>query len=237
MSSSINKIFPDPRSAGPDGLVAVGGHLDPEILLQAYRQGIFRFPMTWFCPEERAILNFSDLHISKSLRRIQKKKPFVLTVDRAFNRVIKNCATVRRPDQKGSQNSTQHLTWITSDILRAYQEFHELGYAHSVEVWDGERLVGGVYGVDVDGVFSAESMFHLVPNASKLALLRLIGLLDSRGTDWMDIQVMTPHLQALGAKSIPRDQFLKQLAQTQATVHNRIEVFHRGWRDWAALKF
>lgn len=203
--------FPDPRRTSPEGIVAVGGDLHPKTLLAAYRRGIFPwpadgYPMLWFCPPERAIVEFADLHVSRSLRRAARQSGLELTIDRAFPQVIRACAGAPRPGQDG--------TWITTDIIVAYTRFHQLGHAHSAEAWLDGRLVGGIYGVDVDGIFSAESMFYDIPNASKLALLHLIGHLRSRGLDWMDIQVMTPHMARLGAKEISREEFLRKLGAT-----------------------
>lgn len=183
-----------------------------ESLLLAYRQGIFPWPMdglplTWVCPAMRGVLEFADLHIPRSLAKERARTTFTFTIDKAFAAVIEACASVRRPDQPG--------TWITDRMLRAYRRFHERGYAHSVEVWDGDELVGGLYGVAVDGVYAGESMFHRRPNASKLALLFLIDHLKEAGLDWIDIQMLTPHMEVLGAKEIPREQFLKKLAATR----------------------
>jgi len=205
--------FPDPRSANAEGIVAAGGDLHPESLLLAYRQGIFPWPveglpLLWFCPAERGVLQFSELHIPRSLARARRSTTLRFTIDAAFVDVIRACATSRRPGQEG--------TWITPAVISAYVRFHRLGYAHSVEAWQGERLVGGVYGVDVDGAFAAESMFYREPNASKLALLYLIDHLQSRGLDWLDIQVLTPHLARLGARTVTRDAFLEKLERTRA---------------------
>lgn len=205
--------FPDPREADEHGLVAVGGDLDPESLQLAYRQGIFPWPveglpLLWFCPAERGILEFRDLHLSRSLLHARRRASVRCSIDEAFDQVIRCCAEVPRVGQDG--------TWITPDIIAAYIRLHRLGIAHSVEVWREERLVGGVYGVDVDGAFAAESMFHLQPNASKFALCHLIEHLQSKGLDWLDIQVLTPHLARMGAKAIARDEFLEKLARTRA---------------------
>lgn len=204
--------FPDPHTAHPDGIVAVGGDLRPQTLLAAYRRGIFPwpadgYPMLWFCPPERAILEFEHLHLPRSLRQAQRQTRLQYTIDRAFAEVIHACASRPRPDQDG--------TWITPEIIVAFTRFHQMGYAHSVETWLDGRLVGGLYGVSVDGVFAAESMFYDVPNASKLALLHLIEHLRSRGLDWIDIQVLTPHMVRLGAHEIDRDEFLARLAATR----------------------
>jgi leucyl/phenylalanyl-tRNA--protein transferase len=207
------RCFPDPRHANPEGVVAIGGDLHPDTLAMAYRQGIFPWPveglpLLWFCPAERAVLDFCDLHLPRSLARAERHTALRFTVDASFGEVIRSCAAAPRPGQEG--------TWITPDMLRAYIRFHRLGFAHSVEAWEHERLVGGIYGVDVDGAFAAESMFYRVPNASKLALLYLIRHLQARGLDWLDVQVMTPHLERFGAHSISRDTFLERLGQTRS---------------------
>lgn len=164
--------------------------------------------MLWFCPETRAILEFDRLHLPRSLRRARSQSTLRFTIDRAFRRVITACARSPRPGQQG--------TWITGELLHAYVRFHEEGYAHSVEAWDDDQLVGGIYGVDVDGAFCAESMFYIEPNASKLALLFLIDHLRAAGLDWLDVQVMTPHIARLGGREISRDDFLDRLAVTRA---------------------
>jgi leucyl/phenylalanyl-tRNA--protein transferase len=200
--------FPDPRRTAYGGIVAIGGSLNAANLLRAYREGIFpwpidNWPLTWFCPEERAILEFCDLHVPRRLARMKRRAPFRFTIDQDFRSVIVACAKAKRTGEDG--------TWITPEMIRAYCELHRSGHAHSVEAWDGERLVGGLYGVDAGGAFAGESMFFLCPNASKLALLHLIEHLTTRGLDWIDIQVMTPHMEALGAKIISRDQYLEKL--------------------------
>ena len=196
-----------------DDIVGVGGTLDPETLMRAYRRGIFPWPveglpLLWFCPRERAILEFSGLHVGRSLARARRQSALRFSADAAFADVIRACAATPRPGQDG--------TWITDEIESAYLRLHGLGIAHSVEAWRGPDLVAGVYGVAVDGAFAAESMFHHEPNASKLALLHLIDHLAAAGLDWMDIQVMTPHLERLGAIEVSRDQFLRRLARTRA---------------------
>lgn len=205
--------FPDPRSANPDGIVAVGGDLHPETLLLAYRQGIFPWPvdglpLLWFSPPERGVLDFADLHLPRSLARSRRRAPYRFTIDAAFPAVIRACGATPRPGQDG--------TWITAEIVVAYERLHRLGIAHSAEAWLDDRLVGGIYGVAVDGVFAGESMFHRAPDASKLALLHLLDHLSGRGLDWLDIQVLTPHMARLGARAVPRDEFLARLATTRA---------------------
>jgi leucyl/phenylalanyl-tRNA---protein transferase len=196
-----------------DDIVAVGGELDPETLVRAYRHGIFPWPveglpLLWFCPRERAILEFARVHVGRSLARARRRSTLRFTVDAAFPAVIAACADSPRPGQES--------TWITPPILAAYTRLHALGVAHSVEAWRGDALVAGVYGVDVDGAFAAESMFHCESDASKLALLHLVDVLREGGLDWLDVQVMTPHLERLGARTIPRREFLARLVRTRA---------------------
>lgn len=203
--------FPDPRESTPDGIVAVGGRPEPELLEEAYARGIFPwpvdgYPLLWFSPPERGVLFFEELHVPRSLARERRRTRLSFTLDRAFGRVIRACAATPRAHEDG--------TWITPAMIRGYDELHRLGRAHSVEAWDEGELVGGVYGVDAGGAFAGESMFYLRPNASKLALLFLIEHLRARGLDWLDAQVLTPHLEALGARLVPRDEFLDRLAHT-----------------------
>ena len=199
----------DPRQAGDQDIVGVGDDLRPDRLVWAYRHGIFPWPIIgcplfWFCPVERAILDFDRLHIPHRLARRRRRTHLRFTIDTAFGDVISACQATPRPGQDG--------TWITPAMRDAYTALHQQGHAHSVEAWteDG-ALAGGLYGVEVGGVFSGESMFHRVPDASKLALLFLIDHFVARGLTWMDIQVMTPHMQTLGATVISRDQFLDRL--------------------------
>ncbi len=211
--------FPDPRYSTSEGIVAVGGSLQPENVLAAYRRGIFPWPieglpLVWFSPQERAILEFSDLHIPRSLGRERRRTELSFSIDRDFSSVIRACARLPRAGENG--------TWITPEVIRSYTELHRRGYVHSVEAWAGEQLVGGLYGVDADGAFAGESMFYLRPNASRLALLFLIEHLSTRGLDWIDIQMLTPHMKMLGAKIISRDIFLEKLARTRA---RRLKLF------------
>jgi len=202
-------LFPDLRNNDDyDEVVALGYDLGPQTLLSAYRNGIFpwpRFnlPMVWASPVLRGVLFFDDVTIPRSLRQARDRSHWTFTVDTAFDRVIDACALVSRPDGLG--------TWITPDIIDAYRTFHHAGHAHSVEVWEDDELVGGLYGVDVDGVFAGESMFHHRPNASKLALLHVISVLRDAGATWLDAQTMTPHIAALGGIEIPRRYFLELL--------------------------
>lgn len=202
--------FPDPRNARGD-IVAIGEDLSADTLRDAYRHGIFpwphdELPLPWFSPRRRALLFFDELHVGRSLRRSAARSGFRFTIDEGFDRVIDACASVERDDQG---------TWIGPDIIRAYTRLHREGDAHSVEVWDGEELVGGLYGVDAGGAFTGESMFHLRSNASKLALLHLIEHLRARGSGWLDCQIITPHMRALGAREVPRARFLDLLEEAQ----------------------
>lgn len=221
---SIN--FPDPRTHefaewvrvgefyyNAADMISFGGEISVENLHAAYSKGIFPWhieglPLPWFCPQQRAILEFDDLRISKSLKKKQRNSNWTFSIDKDFESVIKNCAEMKRSHEAG--------TWITDEFIKGYIEFYEAGMAHSVEVWDEElNLVGGLYGVDANGLFCGESMFYKQSNASKLALLFLIEHLKERGATWLDTQVMTPHFEKFGAKEIPRNEFLARLAKTQ----------------------
>lgn len=210
--------FPNPRlCVNSDGVVCVSetDFLNPANLLHAYRQGIFPWMIEgyelvpWFCPPQRAIVEIDEIHIPKSLRKHRSRANFTYSIDKAFEDVVYACAKIKRNKQQG--------TWITQDIYDSYNELYRLGQAHSVEVWDETGgLVGGLYGVDAGGVFCGESMFHLRSNASKFAFLHLAEHLRNRGARWLDIQVMTPHFFILGAKEIPRGEFLEKLEDTLA---------------------
>ena len=166
------------------------------------------WPLPWFCPRRRGILVFSEMHVPRSLAKARRRGEFRLTIDAAFRDVIEGCSELPRPGQRG--------TWITAEMIDAYDELHRRGHAHSVEAWIGDELAGGLYGVDAGGAFCGESMFFLAPNASKVALLHLVDHLEARGADWIDIQMLTPHMEALGARTETRDAFLRRLAATQA---------------------
>ncbi len=200
--------FPPAHSANRDGLVAVGGDMSVERLLLAYRSGIFPWPifdddlMTWFSPDPRAILDFDDLQVSRTLAKTLRKNVFQTTLNRNFMGVIRGCAEVT-----GSRPST----WITRDLERAYIELHRRGHAHSIEVWIRGDLVGGLYGVAVGGLFAGESMFSRVSDASKVALVTLVRRLEARGYRLLDIQQATPHMVRMGAKEVSRRQYLDRL--------------------------
>lgn len=207
------KIFPDPDKDSIDGIVAMGDFLGTNTLLEAYSFGIFPWPneglpLLWYCPDPRGVLDFKELHISRSLKKLIDKKTFQVTFNQNFKDVIIACSEAYRPGQMGS--------WITPPMLKAYVDFHNAGYAHSVEVWRGSYLVGGLYGVYVGGVFSGESMFFKESNTSKVALVALIELLKENGLTWMDIQMVTPVTENLGGKYISRKEFLKRIEKSKA---------------------
>ena len=199
-------VFPPPELATPEGIIAAGGDLSPQRLLNAYASGIFPWfsegdPLLWWSPDPRMVLLPGDLHISASMKKLLKKSPFRLTYDSHFREVIESCGRPRRK-QRG--------TWITAQILDAYVRLHELGFAHSVEVWDlrDNRLVGGLYGVSLGKCFFGESMFHRVANASKYAFIAFSQSLFKAGFFMLDCQVPSPHLERLGCREMPRKEFL-----------------------------
>lgn len=202
--------FPSPLETSPDGLVCVGGRLLPEWLLDAYGHGIFPWPvwddqpMAWWSPDPRAVVEFDRFHLSRRMRRTLRSRPFHATCDQDFAAVLRGCATAAgRAGQ----------TWLTPAMIDAYTSLHRLGHAHSVEVWQQGRLVGGTYGVALGGLFAAESMFYRARDASKAALAWLVAHLRARGFVLLDIQQWTPHTGRLGAVEIPRAEYLRRLAQ------------------------
>ena len=201
-------IFPDPSLAEEDGILAVGGDLSPERLLRAYAEGIFPWfnegsPILWWSPDPRLVLFPDELHVSSSLARTLRRGRFRVTADAAFGRVIRACSDTERPGQDG--------TWITDEMIAAYEELHGLGYAHSFEACTGETLAGGLYGVSLGGAFFGESMFSERTDASKVAFARAVGFMKERGIELVDCQVRTDHLVRLGAREVPRAAFLDQL--------------------------
>ena len=200
--------FPSPHLATEEGIVAVGGDLRPERVLMAYQKGIFPWFekddfLIWWSPDPRMVLFPDQLHISKSMRAFLKKHTYEVTFNKAFNQVVKSCAGVKRFGQTG--------TWITPGLMEVYETLHEQGHAHSVEVWDGAELVGGLYGIDVGQVFCGESMFSKASNSSKLALIYLARELKKNNYKLIDCQVPTAHLISMGAKPISRKEFLTYL--------------------------
>jgi leucyl/phenylalanyl-tRNA---protein transferase len=205
--------FPDPATAGEDGLVGIGADLEPATLVDAYRRGIFPWPhpgapLPWFSPDPRGVIPLDGLAVSRSLRARLRRSGWETTVDRAFAAVLAGCAESRGPTREGG-------TWITPPMRAAYQRLHDLGHAHSLEVWDGAELVGGLYGVGVGGVFTGESMFHVASDASKVALVDLTARLAEAGGCLIDVQMVTPHLASLGARDVPRAEFLALLARVR----------------------
>ena len=203
------QAFPNPALAldEPDGLLAVGGSLAPRRLLRAYRIGIYPWyslgqPILWWSPNPRTVLFPERLKVSRSLRKIIRKSQFTITMDNAFATVIRRC---------GEPRGQETGTWITPEISAAYRRLHELGYAHSVETWHGGRLVGGLYGVALGGVFYGESMFHRMSGASKIALVALAMQLQQWGFKLIDCQMRTDHLISMGAEDIPRQIFMMLL--------------------------
>lgn len=224
--NSVANVFPDPLTYDypewveigeylyhASDVVSFGTPLTPENVREAYLKGIFPWntedlPLPWHCPKRRAILEFADLRIPRSLQQARRKGEFTFTIDRAFAGVMRECALAYRPGQPG--------TWISPEFERVYGQLHLEGMAHSVEAWDANgKLAGGLYGIDAGGVFCGESMFFKRPNASKLALLHLIDHLASRGSTWLDCQVMTPHMIALGAREVTRAKFVAKLRRAQ----------------------
>lgn len=198
--------FPDPRLADSEGLVAIGGGFSSERLLLAYGSGIFPWtddPITWWSPDPRALIELDRFHVPKSLAKLLRKGMFGITVDRAFREVMEGCA---EPVPGRGE------TWVTPAFIAAYTRLHEQGHAHSVECWQGGRLVGGIYGVAIGGFFAGESMFHRVSNASKVALASLVAHLRERGFALFDIQMLTPITRQLGGVEISRDEYLERLA-------------------------
>jgi leucyl/phenylalanyl-tRNA--protein transferase len=198
-------VFPSPELAEEDGLLAVGGDLSVERLLLAYSMGIFPWysdesPILWWSPDPRLVLFPKELKVSRSLRQTLKKGIFRMTFDTAFEEVIRGCAGVRQNREDG--------TWITEEMVRAYCRLHEEGYAHSAESWSDNELTGGLYGVALGGVFYGESMFSKRSDASKAALVALVERLRKLGFQIIDCQMTTPHLLSLGAREIPRSEFL-----------------------------
>ena len=213
--SSPRYSWPEPDLADEFGLVALDRDLSPARLISAYQHGIFPWPdsmlakaVPWVSPPRRAILEFSTLHVPRNLRRSRRSYDSLrYTIDGDFTGVIQACAAAPRAGQRG--------TWITPAMIAAYKELHRQGHAHSVEAWAGDQLVAGLYGVSAGGVFTGESMFHRISDGSKLCVLQLIEHLQARGATWIDIQQLTPHFALLGAREIPRADFLARLATEQ----------------------
>lgn len=197
--------FPDPRHGPTEEPVAIGFELTPELMLRAYRHGLFAWsvnPVTWWSPHPRAIFELDGFHVSKSLQRKMNRVPFRVTMDHAFWDVMQGCALPRKSGER---------TWVTREFMGAFLVLHEMGFAHSVECWQDTRLVGGVFGVAINGFFSAETMFSLATDASKIALFHLLETARAAGFTLFDIQLLTPHTESLGAIEISRARYLKRL--------------------------
>jgi len=202
--------FPNPAFADEEGLLAVGGDLHPERLLEAYYSGIFPWygenqPLLWWSPDPRMVLFPENLKVSKSMRKLFRRNSFQVTYNQDFERVMQNCADIYRPGQEG--------TWIMPEMIEAYTKLHQMGYAYSVEVWKKKELVGGLYGIFLKDkkVFCGESMFTKESNASKYGFISLVKKLKAKGVELIDCQIYSEHLESLGAEEIPRTEFLKYL--------------------------
>jgi len=224
LHAGIDEPFPHPRHAlhEPNGLLAFGGDLSAERLLDAYRHGIFPWfnegePILWWSPDPRCVFRTDALHVSRRTRRSLASCGWTVTVDHAFDRVIHGCAGAR---------ANERGTWISPDMMQAYQTLHDRGDAHSVEIWDDVHLVGGIYGVAVGKLFCGESMFSAVSGGSKAALIALCALLAERGYPLLDAQVTNPHLVSMGAIDVPREAFLARVEALSA-----IDVPSGAWRD------
>ncbi len=196
-------IFPPVHLSEPDGLLAIGGDLSPERLLLAYRNGIFPWyeaeHILWWCPDPRFVLFPDELKISKSIKPMLKRNEFEFTTNKAFKQVIHSCKKTKRHGQEG--------TWITDEVEKAYCKMHELGYAHSAEVWKDGELAGGLYGIKLGKVFFGESMFSKISNASRYAFVKYVQQLRNEGIELVDCQVYTEYLESMGATMIPRKEF------------------------------
>jgi leucyl/phenylalanyl-tRNA--protein transferase len=205
---STTLFFPPVDQANRDGILAIGGDLSPERLQLAYKSGVFPWfedgePIMWWSPNPRMVLFLDELIVSKSMRNILNRNSFKVTFNQNFRDVISNCQNIERDGQNG--------TWITNDMIEAYCKMHELGIAKSVEVWQDEVLVGGLYGIDLGHIFCGESMFSKVSNASKVAFITLVHQLKVENYKLLDCQVYNPHLESLGCREIERVDFMKIL--------------------------
>jgi leucyl/phenylalanyl-tRNA--protein transferase len=205
-------IFPDVDLADEDGLLVVGGPIAPALVLEAYRNGIFPWPdgrgdVGWFAPPERALLFLDEVRINRSLRKILRSPGWERKINQNMADVIERCSeVVNRGDQGG--------TWISQDVKLAYKELHRLGFVHSVETYSGGQLVGGLYGVSIGGMFAGESMFYRESGASQVALIHLVEFLSGCGVKWIDCQVMTPFFKSVGARLVPRVDFMSLLRES-----------------------
>lgn len=212
-------VFPPPEGADPSGLVAIGGDLRPERVMLGYSLGIFPWPhaedepMLWFSPDPRFVLPLDRVSLQRSLRKTLKREPYEVRFDTRFRDVIRSCSATKRPGQLG--------TWITGELTSAYVQLYELGFAHSIEAFRGDELVGGLYGVSIGRAFFGESMFATADDASKVAFTTLLGHLDAWGFAFVDCQVFTEHLARFGAEEWPREDYLTLLRDAVANPTRR----------------
>lgn len=216
--------FPPPERADENGIIWVGGDLSFDNVISAYKQGIFPWPhqglpLLWFCPQERGVLKFSDFRIPRSTQKELRRSDFRVTFDTCFSKVMQECALQKRSGQRG--------TWITEEMKEVYGEMFRKGYAHSVECWRGNDLVGGLYGVYVNGVFSGESMFYRQSGASKQCVISLVHRLTEMGLEWFDIQMVTPILETFGGTYVLQEEYLRMLHISQQK--------NRPWRIYENL--
>lgn len=205
--------FPDPHLGEPDGMVAVGGDLSVDRLLLAYSNGFFPWysfqhqdEPVWYCPLQRFVIFPSEIHVSHSMKQLISRAQYHVTINRDFNSVIRGCATAQN-------RNCEDGAWLGPAIIEAYTEMHRQGFAASVEVWNADRLVGGLYGITIGTSFFGESMFSLVPNASKLALIHLARVLATRGGRLIDCQLETPHLRSMGGRFIPYEEYISIISE------------------------
>jgi len=208
-------FFPPVEFADESGLLCWGGRTDARTLLEAYRRGIFPwphegYPLLWFAPPQRAVLCFEELRLNARLKRSLRKQSFQITFDRAFEEVISACGGPRFVE-----GELDGGTWITPEIVAGYSDLHAMGWVHSVEAWQDGHLVGGLYGVLIGAHFCGESMFHRQSDASKACVVALVDKLEASGAKWLDIETMTPHFERLGAREIPRVQFMDWMREAQ----------------------
>lgn len=234
---SANSPFPPVERAliEPNGLLAYGADLSPRRLFSAYYEGIFPWfsegdPILWWSPSPRAVLYLDHFHVSTSMRKWLRRAAYRVTLNRSFTEVIRHCANIPRFYEHSPSNGT----WITEDMIRAYIRLHTLGLAHSVEVWREDVLVGGLYGVAVGRVFCGESMFHKETNTSKLAMHGLVMHMRRTHQAFIDCQMPTPHLMALGSTSVPRAEYLIMLKASRSTFDEKGERLNDYQRTWAA---
>lgn len=206
----LKEILSHPRAETMEGVIAAGGYMTPELLVQAYENGIFPwphegYPLLWFCPDERGVIDFTELHLPRSFKKWLKRhrEDFTITMNKNFSEVLKQCRSAIRQGQAG--------TWINDEVEQNYNLLHQAGHAYSLEVWREQRLVSGIYGVQSQRYYSCESMFHSETNASKLALYELIQYLKSAGHTWLDIQMVTDVSGSFGGKYIPKEEFLNRI--------------------------